>query len=1065
MAMDNVNDDEIVVEQVVRPAKKVELVELGSSSDEDEKKSILNNGQGPHRHQHYSPSTVASNVISRFQRNGSRIQRLTAKKNKKRPRRNSAEYDNNDLTADGIHLVNAGKPSSDPDVHFSPHFSRILQPHQIGGVKFLYDNIIESIESFNNSDGAGCILAHSMGLGKSIQVISFIEIFFRATRSTKVLIICPINVIQNWAMEFEKWLPEFDELGTKIRDFQVFLLGDSVKGLDNRAKFIEKWHADGGVLLIGYEMFRQLVRPMPRSKKTAKELDEAQILKNAEIRKGLVEALLVPGPHLVVCDEGHKIKNIKTEVAAALNAIHTRRRIVLTGYPLQNNLMEYYCMVDFVRPSLLGTKKEFCTMFEKPINKGLCIDSTPKDIKLARQRTHVLRGIIHGFIQRRTQHLLKKILPVSREYIMLVRKTPIQHELYRGFIGYASEEMRSQNSNWFNPLKAYSICSKVLNHPDLLFNALQKKKKIYQEALKNQKERRIESIRIQELAQQQQQQFNATVNQSHMQQQNPAQYYQSALQFTAATNYPSTSNGYVKSETHPASDWSLNSAQSTYYGNSSNIACACGERQQHPQSNACNNKSNNGAVRFGSNGGCLDVNLNSSQKGQKRCHKGVLEEEMEDEEELPEDNSIKFDWAEEILRNYISGALENSAKMVIAMEIINETMRRGEKILLFSVLTLDLFENYLKQYQKEGQEQWRKNVNYCRFDGSTNASDRERFINRFNHDPDLSLFLISTRAGSLGVNLVSANRCIIFDASWNPCHDAQAICRVYRYGQKKRTFIYRLIVNNSMEKGIFNRQISKMAFNPKNGHFGLERVVDAENIDANVTSKELESLLFYDESQDVICGKWDVDQWQLEDELLIHVAKQNSTLFAECPFLHEREKNGGFINDQPPPSMPGGGVVYGSSASRHPHNNLPPPYPSHTNNPYNPNPHQSMSISTPFPKNLELASNLSASNGQSRGNEIVPNPFIPSQNMGGANQHGTHNSYRSGNSGMLIISREVQLPSVIHAGKHFVLRPGEAVNVLRSAGGVYFRTQDGNLLDARSLVPPKCDPPEVIELD
>uniref|UniRef100_A0A915E345 Uncharacterized protein n=1 Tax=Ditylenchus dipsaci TaxID=166011 RepID=A0A915E345_9BILA len=57
--------------------------------------------------------------------------------------------------------------------------------------------------------------------------------------------------------------------------------------------------------------------------------------------------------------------------------------------------------------------------------------------------------------------------------------------------------------------------------------------------------------------------------------------------------------------------------------------------------------------------------------------------------------------------------------------------------------------------------------------------------------------------------------------------------------------------------------------------------------------------------------------------------------------------------------------------------------------------------------------------------------------------------------------KEVQLPSVIHAGKHFVLRPGEAVNVLRC----YFRTQDGNLLDARSLVPPKCDPPEVIELD
>ncbi|XP_050090014.1 uncharacterized protein LOC126574092 isoform X2 [Anopheles aquasalis] len=381
-------------------------------------------------------------------------------------------------------VINVGHADGEEDIFLAPQIARIIKPHQIGGVRFLFDNIIESIERYDSSTGFGCILAHSMGLGKTLQLVCFCDIFLRHTSSKTVLVIMPINTLQNWLNEFNTWLPE-DATNSPLRNhgevrprnFRIFILNDSHKTLKSRAKVVLEWAKNGGVLLIGYEMYRLLSqKKMTKKKKKKKkggvlvEVEEEEKESTEEQRSmfdDIHEALVKPGPDLVVCDEGHRIKNSHASISVALKQIKSKRRIVLTGYPLQNNLLEYWCMVDFVRPNYLGTKTEFSNMFERPIQNGQCIDSTPQDIKLMRYRAHVLHSLLLGFVQRRSHSVLQTSLPQKEEYVLQIRMTEFQRKLYTVFM---NEVVRTKAVP--NPLKAFAVCCKIWNHPDVLYNFL-----------------------------------------------------------------------------------------------------------------------------------------------------------------------------------------------------------------------------------------------------------------------------------------------------------------------------------------------------------------------------------------------------------------------------------------------------------------------------------------------------------------------------------------------------------------------------------------------------------------
>ncbi|XP_038068189.1 DNA excision repair protein ERCC-6-like 2 [Patiria miniata] len=140
-------------------------------------------------------------------------------------------------------------------------------------------------------------------------------------------------------------------------------------------------------------------------------------------------------------------------------------------------------------------------------------------------------------------------------------------------------------------------------------------------------------------------------------------------------------------------------------------------------------------------------------------------------------------------------------KMQILEKILTVFKQEGSKVLLFSYYTqlLNIIEMYLKT----------TDYVYRRLDGKTPIQDRQRFVHEFNTDPDIFLFLISTKAGGLGLNLTGANVVVIFDPNWNPTYDLQAQDRAYRIGQHRDVRVYRLISTGSIEENMYLRQVYK----------------------------------------------------------------------------------------------------------------------------------------------------------------------------------------------------------------------------------------------------------------
>lgn len=147
------------------------------------------------------------------------------------------------------------------------------------------------------------------------------------------------------------------------------------------------------------------------------------------------------------------------------------------------------------------------------------------------------------------------------------------------------------------------------------------------------------------------------------------------------------------------------------------------------------------------------------------------------------------------------GYFKRSGKMIVVDTLLKLWKKQDGRVLLFSQsrIMLDILEKYV-----QGQ-----GYNYLRMDGSTAAATRSNMVKNFNNNTSIFVFLLTTKVGGLGLNLIGANKIIIFDPDWNPTNDLQARERAWRIGQKRNVTIYRLLTSGTVEEKIYHRQIFK----------------------------------------------------------------------------------------------------------------------------------------------------------------------------------------------------------------------------------------------------------------
>lgn len=693
-----------------------------------------------------------------------------------------------------------------PDVPLPSLLRGTLRPYQKQGLNWL-------ASLYNN--GTNGILADEMGLGKTIQTISLLSyIACEHNDWGPHLIVVPTSVMLNWEMEFKRFAPGFKVL--------------TYYGSPQQRKEKRKGWNTPDTFHVCITSYQLVVHDQPifRRKKWK----------------------------YLILDEAHNIKNFRSQRWKSLLNFNTEHRLLLTGTPLQNNIIELWSLLYFLMPSSTNGSTmpegfadlmDFQQWFGRPVDK---IIQAGGDVVSGDQETKEtvtkLHQVLRPYLLRRLKQDVEKEMPGKYEHIVYCRLSKRQRLLYDDFMSRAQTRETLASGNFLSIINCLMQLRKVCNHPDLfevrpILTSFAQQKSV------------TSDFKIKEIITRKTIRGNGTlwdktvdlnfVNLLPVQNNNLNTYHMDTMKEKSMSAFFKGQEDQLTMELKGKDiepnfnnlekyyDFILNKEKKDlmdeihhlrYYNDFNvhkkplipadtvkafTILEVNREKDQQLKELELIKPVTSRAIQMANviekysfvtpNVVCKDMpDLMFSNEIQNE----VIYESQIDKIENPfHQSQVKASIAfpDKSLLQYDCGKLQKLSAL------LHEIIPQGHRVLIFTQMSkvLDILEQFLNY----------NGYTYMRLDGSTKIEERQLLTERFNTDSRVKCFILSSRAGGIGINLTGADTVVFYDSDWNPAMDKQCQDRCHRIGQTRDVHIYRFVSEYTIESNILKKAEQK----------------------------------------------------------------------------------------------------------------------------------------------------------------------------------------------------------------------------------------------------------------